>query len=262
MSQTKKFEATFIRRGITEAREEEVLEEEALQIAVDDKEFSMTMRTPGDDRFLIRGLLYSQGLAPNGFLDYEEQELAFGTFVNVGLEEDVNSQRQLMATSSCGVCGEKNLDRLFDGLVKINRQLSFDAKQISTFYSALSRRQKLFKKTGGSHCAAAFTLEGDLLCSFEDIGRHNAVDKVIGWLLENNRLKEADALVVSSRISYEIVQKCILAGIPVLTGISAPSSLAVEMAQRFELTLAAFCRNDKATFYAGTQRVVEQLNLV
>ena len=126
--------------------------------------------------------------------------------------------------------------------------------------TSLSEHQVLFEKTGAVHGAGAFKKDGTLICAFEDIGRHNAVDKVIGYLLEEDRLAEADVLAVSSRVSYEIVQKCIRAGIPVLLGISAPSSFAVEMARSFDLTLAAFCRGEKATFYAGEQNLIKPLN--
>jgi FdhD protein len=119
----------------------------------------------------------------------------------------------------------------------------------------MRRRQDTFTGTGGSHAAAAATADGEVLCVFEDIGRHNAVDKVVGFLLEKGLLDRADILAVSGRVSFEIVQKCARAGLPVLTAVSAPSSLAVESAERWGITLAGFCREDRATFYSCPGRV-------
>ena len=115
--------------------------------------------------------------------------------------------------------------------------------------------QELFAHTGGCHAAAALNAQGQVLCVFEDIGRHNAVDKVIGFLLEHKALDQAMVLTVSGRVSFEIIQKCARANIPILTAISAPSSLAVQMAEKANITLAAFCRSKRATFYSGLHRV-------
>ena len=240
-----------------ESREEgqdDLVLEEALQIILNQREFLMTMRTPGADRYLIRGLMHSSDIETAGIVSYEEELLSQGSCARVQIAEQVLwEERQLMATSSCGVCGERNLDKLYAGLRPVERNFSFDPAMIPHCYGAMAEHQLLFEKTGGVHAAAAFRHDGTLLCVFEDIGRHNAVDKVIGYLLENSCLAEAAILAVSSRLSYEIVQKCIRAGLPVLLGISAPSSLAVEMARSFGLLMAAFCRGDKATFYAGEE---------
>jgi FdhD protein len=252
----KNYDVLFCRNGTTDRQRDDVIEEEALQIMINKREFSMTMRTPGADRYLVRGLLHGSGIANSNFLSFEEEQHIYGACVRAEIAgEAAESNRLLMSTSSCGICGERNLDNLFSGLKKIEKNISFDAYMIPQYYENLSEHQILFQATGGSHAAGAFNCEGKLLCAFEDIGRHNAVDKVIGWLLENDQLAQADVLAVSSRISFEIVQKCIRAGIPVLTGISAPSSLAIETARHFDLTMAAFCRGQQATFYAGGDKV-------
>jgi FdhD protein len=161
----------------------------------------------------------------------------------------------LAATSSCGLCGKESLEDVLRDIAPVARDVRIDADRLRVIHEAMRQRQSTFAGTGGSHAAAAATAEGDVLAVFEDIGRHNAVDKVVGYLLEKELLPRADVLAVSGRVSFEIVQKCARAGIPVLSAISAPSSLAVECAERWALTMAGFCREDRATFYSGLGRV-------
>ncbi|NQZ60534.1 MAG: formate dehydrogenase accessory sulfurtransferase FdhD [Lentisphaeraceae bacterium] len=147
------------------------------------------------------------------------------------------------------------MEKLFSSLTEVERTVKVSNAIIASVFNQVSAKQQLFQQTGGCHAASAATADGQLICLYEDIGRHNAVDKVIGHLLENNQLQQAAILTVSGRISFEIIQKCSRAGIPVLAAISAPSSLAVDMAKKSNITLAAFCRNGKATFYSGFQRM-------
>jgi FdhD protein len=238
-------------------QQELLVVERALQIMVNLKEFSITMQTPGDERYLVRGLLHAEGFNHSEFKSYTQQEEQEGTIVSVEVacKNPVQNIRTLSSTSSCGLCGKKSLRNLFDSITPVENHCEIDAQQIADNFLAISKLQEVFTDTGGCHAASALNTEGEVLCVFEDIGRHNAVDKVVGYLLEHNILNQACVLTVSGRVSFEIIQKCARAGIPILTAISAPSSLAVEMAEKANITLAAFCRGQRATFYSGLHRV-------
>jgi FdhD protein len=232
-------------------------EERALQILVNGQPYSMTMQTPGAERFLVRGLLHAEGAGEGGFLLFAQSESADRTVVEVEIEcPDIpGGARRLAANSSCGVCGKESLDGVFREIAAVDKEARTDATRLLGIHEAMRSLQSTFSGTGGSHAAAAATADGEILSVFEDVGRHNAVDKVVGFLLEKGGLARADVLAVSGRVSFEIVQKCARAGIPVLSAISAPSSLAVESAQRWGITLAGFCREGRATFYCGLDRV-------
>jgi FdhD protein len=232
-------------------------EERALQILVNGQPYSMTMQTPGAERFLVRGLLHAEGAGEGGFLLFAQSESADRTVVEVEIEcPDIpGGARRLAANSSCGVCGKESLDGVFREIAPVDKEARTDATRLLGIHEAMRSLQSTFSGTGGSHAAAAATADGEILSVFEDVGRHNAVDKVVGFLLEKGGLARADVLAVSGRVSFEIVQKCARAGIPVLSAISAPSSLAVESAQRWGITLAGFCREGRATFYCGFDRV-------
>lgn len=244
-----------------EGRETEVAEEltteHPLQIVVNGRAFSMTMRTPGAERYLVRGLLHAEGICSDGFLSYEQAEMEDGTLVNVRIadQEHTDAPRTLASTSSCGICGRESTGRLFAGVHPVLREQEISAGDLERIHRNARGLQRTFQGTGGSHAASAATAGGEVLALFEDIGRHNAVDKVVGFLLESGLAEQADVLTVSGRISFEIVQKCARAGIPILSAISAPSSLAVESAGRWGITLAGFCREGRATFYSGFHRV-------
>jgi FdhD protein len=238
-------------------KEELLVIEKALQIIVNQREFSITMQTPGAERYLIRGLLHAEGFNHSEFISYQQQEGKDGTIVRVEVQckKPILEVRRLSSTSSCGLCGKKSISNLFDSIIPINNDHSISVEQIEANYQAIAQLQELFSHTGGCHAASALDAQGQVLCVFEDIGRHNAVDKVIGYLLEHNLRHNAKVLTVSGRVSFEIIQKCARAEIPILTAISAPSSLAVEMAEKANITLAAFCRDQRATFYSGLHRV-------
>ena len=250
----------------TVERQESLVVEKALQIIVNGKEFSMTMQTPGEERYLVRGLLHAEGVNLSEFEVFELSETEGGTIANTRVicKMEIHGKRRLGSTSSCGLCGKKSIDNLFNSFEKLEDDFSVNANEIQGYYRKIAEQQNLFQTTGGCHAASAVDKDGNVLCVFEDIGRHNAVDKVVGWLLENDHLEEAKVLTVSGRISFEIIQKCHRAGITVLTAISAPSSLAVEMAEKANITLAAFCRGDRATFYSGFSRVnnIKELDLI
>lgn len=253
---------TVLQEGsIFEDKTEELVVEKPLQIVVNGEEFSMTMQTPGDERYLVRGLLHAEGVQHSDFVEYEQTDTCMGSTVSVKVSDnkEIHSDRALMSSSSCGLCGKKSLEDIFDDIEPLTDDLKISASQIQDIYKKASKNQTLFQSTGGCHAASATDKNGNILCTFEDIGRHNAVDKVVGYLLENNKLDEAKVLLVSGRISYEIIQKCAKAEIPILTAISAPSSLAIDMAEYWGITVAAFCRADRATFYSQTHRMKQNI---
>ncbi len=232
--------------------------ERALQIVVNGQLYSLTMQTPGAERYLVRGLLHSEGAGEGGFLLFARSEREDATVVEVEIDcpDLPGGTRRLAATSSCGLCGKQSLEDVLRDITPVGKDgVRTDARRLQLVHAEMRRRQDTFTGTGGSHAAAAATADGEVLCVFEDIGRHNAVDKVVGFLLEKGLLDRADILAVSGRVSFEIVQKCARAGLPVLTAVSAPSSLAVESAERWGITLAGFCREDRATFYSCPGRV-------
>lgn len=255
---TRKFRALRQRDSESSTVEDSLTVERPLQIVVNGSPFSMTMQTPGAERFLVRGLLFAESVNAVPFQEYGQEETPEGTVASVVLAGSAvaPSNRRLASTSSCGLCGKESMGKIFDGIAPVSRQAAVNAAALQAIHENARARQSQFEGTGGCHAAAAATAQGDVLCLFEDIGRHNAVDKVVGFLLENGLLPLADVLTVSGRVSFEIVQKCARAGIPILSAISAPSSLAVEMGERWGITLAGFCRNGRATFYSRLDRVL------
>ena len=238
--------------------------EEPLQININNKPFTMTMRTPGNDDRLVRGLLYSEGVLKD--LNYmpeillnKESENTIVTVANLSVPEarlgdGYKNSRSLLSVSSCGICGRTELgDQSFER--KINEDQKLDFYVLQETFHIMNSLQHSFRQSGGTHAAAAFTIHGELLSLMEDIGRHNAVDKVIGELILSEKICQASCLTVSGRVSYEIVIKCFSAGIPFLAAVSAPSSLAVDYAKELGITLFAFCRDNRATCYSNPQRV-------
>ncbi|MFT4697490.1 MAG: FdhD protein [Flavobacteriaceae bacterium] len=238
--------------------------EEALQININNKPFTVSMRTPGDDINLVRGLLHSEGVIKNSNYNFDlvlkkENDRGIVTIVDLTIPEDelgdgYSNSRSLLSVSSCGICGRTELgDMTFMGKM-IEEDEKVDNELITSLFSKMKKHQFDFHQSGGTHAAAAFTREGTLLSTKEDIGRHNAVDKVIGELIIAKGLKKATILTVSGRISYEIIIKCFKANIPFIAAVSAPSSLAVDYAKEFGITLFGFCRNGRITCYSNPQR--------
>ncbi len=239
--------------------------EEALQININDKPFTVSMRTPGEDISLIRGMLHSEDIIKNiNFLPdivlKKENDDGIVTVVNLTIPEEelgdgYSNSRSLLSVSSCGICGRTELgDLSFLGKTIDDTEI-IDVDLIHQLFTKMSALQHNFNQSGGAHAAAAFTISGELLCSMEDIGRHNAVDKVIGKLILMNKLDQAKIITVSGRVSYEIVVKCFKAKIPFLAAVSAPSSLAVDYSKELGITLLAFCRNHRVTCYSNPYRV-------
>ena len=244
--------------------EDALTEEAGLQIIINDKPFSITMRTPGDDKELVRGLLHSEGIIrsrnfhPSVTIRETKNVITEAILIipEDQLGEGYTNHRSLLSVSSCGICGKTELEDHNCKERLSTADFRFNPKNLELFFDIMSAQQKAFQTSGGSHAAAAFDENGKMLCLREDIGRHNAVDKVIGFLLLNDLDKKAKFLLVSGRISYEIVIKCFKARIPVLAAVSAPSTLAVDFAKELGITIFGFSRKNRSTCYAHTERIL------
>lgn len=226
---------------------------------------AVTMRTPGADFELAAGFLFTEGLVAPADIDTvrycellgdETQRYNVVTVRTRSPFESERGARRFAATSSCGICGKAALDDIAAACAPVDSDLEIDAEVLVALPDQLRRRQRVFDRTGGLHGAGLFDPDGTCLEVREDIGRHNAVDKLIGHavLARGTPLARA-VLAVSGRLGFEIVQKAAMAGIPIVAGVSAPSSLAVDAAQRFGITLAGFVRDGRANLYSSPERV-------
>jgi FdhD protein len=256
--------------GDTEVRRRDSLvTEEPLEIRVSaggrSQTVAVTMRTPGADFELAAGFLHGEGLAAAGGVRQVSYCADVATpdqrFNVVTVETDAAAPpepvRTGLVSSACGVCGTASLDALRDrGLAPVAAGPTVPVDVLYGLPDALRAAQGVFSRTGGLHGAGLFTPGGALLAAREDVGRHNAVDKLVGWALLGDRLPLAGTvLMVSGRCGYEIVQKAVAAGIPVIASVSAPSSLAVDVAEEFGVTLAGFLRGRRCNVYAGRERL-------
>jgi FdhD protein len=261
--------------GATRTRPDTLAAEEPLEIRVGPAggprpPLAVTMRTPGNDLDLAIGFLVTEGViaSPDDVVTAQlcagDNEPNTYNVVDVALAPGVeppttDPSRNFYTTSSCGVCGKASIDAV---RVRSRHDLGADpvtvyATTLVTLPDTLRAAQKAFDATGGLHAAGLFTAAGDLVCVREDVGRHNAVDKVVGWAARNGRLPATGhVLMVSGRASFELVQKATLAGIPVLAAVSAPSTLAVDLAAESGLTLVGFLRDRAFNIYAGDKRVI------
>jgi FdhD protein len=236
--------------------------EEPLEIRVDGSPVTVTMRTPGHDVELAAGFLLTEGIVETRDQVSEirapvPQNGARSNVVAMELKEPrfepADLQRNFFAASSCGICGKASIDTIRRrGLRPPNPDFRFDPATLCRLPEALRTEQAVFSRTGGLHAAALFDQSGNLVVLREDIGRHNAVDKVAGWaLLEGHFPLRDRVMLVSGRGGFEIVQKALAAGIPILASVSAPSSLAVKLAREFDLTLVGFLRGRRFVVYSG-----------
>lgn len=263
--------ARYAADGSSVGREDSLAVEEPLEVRVNGSSFSVTMRSPGDDFDLVGGFLVSEGvvwsadqLASMRFCaGTDEQGLQTFNVIDAELSPgtappDLSLERHVYTSSSCGICGTASIDAVHKAthFGRLDDDLVWDAALLGSLPDRLRERQKVFDRTGGVHAAGLFSADGELLCLREDVGRHNAVDKVVGWALRDGRLPlRGTALQVSGRASFELVQKAHMAGIPVLAAVSAPSSLAVEHAESAGMTLLGFSRGGGFNVYAGDHRV-------
>ncbi|MGW5695794.1 formate dehydrogenase accessory sulfurtransferase FdhD [Streptomyces asiaticus] len=267
-----------IRDGAVSTRPDTLVAEEPLEIRLNGKPLAITMRTPGDDFALAAGFLVSEGVlgradeltnivycagaTQDGSNTYNVVDVTLAPGVPV---PDITLERNVYTTSSCGLCGKASLDAvrttarwpLADGLADAGGSaVRIEPETLAVLPDRLRAAQRVFDRTGGLHAAALFSPDGELLDLREDVGRHNAVDKLVGRALQQGLLPlSGSVLMVSGRASFELAQKAVMAGIPVLAAVSAPSSLAVDLAVETGLTLVGFLRGTSMNVYAGEQRL-------
>jgi FdhD protein len=258
--------------GVLHSVDDYLVGEEPLEIRVGEVPVSVTMRTPGHDLELAPGFLFTEGLITNrgqiASVRHERGALQNGVTQNganrvridlaAGVALDLkSSQRNFYAASSCGICGKASIDAVrVRNISPPNPHCTVDPEVLCRLPDQLRAAQPVFNRTGGLHAAGLFSLDGQLQVLREDVGRHNAVDKVIGWALANGRLPlSGSLLMVSGRGGFEIVQKALVAGIPVLASVSAPSDLAVKLAREFGMTLIGFLRGRRFVMYSGAERL-------
>ncbi|MEV6126189.1 formate dehydrogenase accessory sulfurtransferase FdhD [Streptomyces violaceusniger] len=270
-----------IRDGAVSTRPDTLVAEEPLEIRLNGKPLAITMRTPGDDFALAAGFLVSEGVlgradelanivycagaTEDGSNTYNVVDVTLAPGVPV---PDITLERNVYTTSSCGLCGKASLDAvrttarwaladgLGDGADGGSPPVRIEPETLSVLPDRLRAAQRVFDRTGGLHAAGLFTPDGELLDLREDVGRHNAVDKLVGRALQQGLLPlSGSVLMVSGRASFELAQKAVMAGIPVLAAVSAPSSLAVDLAAETGLTLVGFLRGTSMNVYAGEQRL-------
>ncbi|GAA0943432.1 MULTISPECIES: formate dehydrogenase accessory sulfurtransferase FdhD [Streptomyces violaceusniger group] len=267
-----------IRDGAVSTRPDTLVAEEPLEIRLNGKPLAITMRTPGDDFALAAGFLVSEGVlgradelanivycagaTQDGSNTYNVVDVTLAPGVPV---PDITLERNVYTTSSCGLCGKASLDAvrttarwpLADGLEDAGGSaVRIEPETLTVLPDRLRAAQRVFDRTGGLHAAALFSPDGELLDLREDVGRHNAVDKLVGRALQQGLLPlSGSVLMVSGRASFELAQKAVMAGIPVLAAVSAPSSLAVDLAAETGLTLVGFLRGTSMNVYAGEQRL-------
>jgi FdhD protein len=266
---------TVVEQGRRKLRDDHLATEEPLEIRLqagdDTQTVAVTMRTPGHDFELAAGFLHNEGIISEPAMlsgitycvDADVDAEQRYNIVNVGLRlprlpELATLERHFFTTSACGVCGKASLDAIaMRDCPALPAGPRLTPSQLTALPQALRAGQGLFDATGGLHAAGLFDAGGTLLCLREDVGRHNAVDKLIGWALMQRRLPlHGCVLLVSGRASYEILQKSTVAGVPVVCAVSAPSHLAVELARRFGVTLVGFLRGERFNVYAGAERIL------
>ncbi len=259
-------------RPESETRIDSLAVEEPLELRVDGRALTVTMRTPGSDMELAAGFLLAEGVV-RAATDITNMRYCAGTdeqgrqtynVLDIVLAEgvappDASVERAFVTTSACGLCGAA-------GIESVRRRSAYDvatdplqvsASLIAKLPETLRTAQVAFERTGGLHAAGLFDAQGNLLCAREDVGRHNAVDKVFGWALQSGEVPgRGRLLMVSGRASFELTQKAFMAGVPLLAAVSAPSSLAVELAAEVGMTLIGFVRGDSMNAYSGASRIV------
>ena len=264
---------TVVEGGRHRVRDDQLATEEPLEIRLqaggETQTVAVTMRTPGNDFELAAGFLHNEGIVGepsqvSGItycMDVDADQRY--NIVNIGLRlamlpELATLERHFYTTSACGVCGKASLDAIeMRDCPALPAGPKVSLAVLTTLPQKLRAAQGLFEATGGLHAAGLFDAEGNLVCLREDVGRHNAADKLIGWAFMQRKLPLHDSiLLVSGRASYEILQKSTVAGLPVVCAVSAPSHLAVDVARRFGVTLIGFLRGERLNVYAGAERIL------
>src|SRR3954466_8826761 len=266
----RRVQVTRIGRGDGKPVEDLAATEEPLEVRLHGKPFSVIMRTPGADRQLAAGFLLSEGVIQShddlGAVEHCRHpdhpdvhnilDVSLGGTATENVAKHLEERRNIMTSSSCGLCGRVTIESLRCQTPPLPLDTRIGAQIASELPQQLRTRQSVFDETGGLHAAGLFALDGTYCCSAEDVGRHNAVDKVVGTMLFEERVPLRQyALAVSGRASFEIVQKAWLAGIPIICAVSAPSSLAIELAEEAGITLLGFVRDGGFNLYTHQQRI-------
>jgi len=242
---------------LDDGREDAVAVEDPLEIRVDGKPLSVTMRTPGHDEELALGFLFGEALIDAPRPVDPAPDLAANTVDVAGPLARDPGARSFYTSSSCGVCGKGALEAVEVEAPRVESPLAVAATLLADLPERLRAAQPAFAATGGLHATGLFDAQGELLCLREDVGRHNAMDKVVGWTFLERRLPLAEyVLCISGRLSFELVQKAAVAGCPLLVAVGAPSSLAVELAADRGITLCGFARGGRLNVYTESWRVL------
>ena len=258
------YEALQIKGTASQKVNESLVVEAGLQININNEPYTVVMRTPGNDFELIRGLLYAEDIYKKSeelSLDVVEAKENGFSIINASIAKEnlgkgYLNKRTLLSVSSCGICGKQKLEDIELSGDSLSSTISLSTVDLQRLFAVMEEQQVVFNKTGGSHAASIFDSNKNVLVVREDIGRHNAVDKAVGMLLNQQHLQNAAILLVSGRVSYEIISKAFIAKIPVIAAVSACSSLAVDFAKEFGISLIGFSRDNKATIYANQQNTI------
>lgn len=263
MKQTNVYQSIKISKNSSLKVEDNLVIEAPLQININNESYTVVMRTPGDDYELIRGLLYAEDIYKSNDelkieiieINNDSSSILNAIIPKEKLRKGYLNKRTLLSVSSCGICGKKELKDLKTTGTPLNNATNKSLDITLDMFLKMNRLQFLFKITGGSHACSLFNKEKELLTIKEDIGRHNAVDKCIGDLINKNSLKKVSYMLVSGRVSYEIVSKAFFAKIPIIIAVSACSSLAVDFAKEFGICLIGFSRDNRMTVYSNPQYI-------
>jgi FdhD protein len=267
LGQTAEHRVWRFRGDASQEKDDLVTVEEPLEIRLNGEALAVVMRTPKNDFELAAGFVFTEGIVQRlsdlGTVSYcpEAQPPNLQNVVDArlasGVEVDIEKvKRNFYASSSCGICGKASIDAIRTSAPAIETDFQVSVESLYGLQEGLRKSQEVFAQTGSLHAAALFDADGDLLVVREDVGRHNAVDKLVGfYVLQGKTLPREVILMVSGRTSFEIVQKALMAGIPVIAGVSAPSSLAIQMAEEANMTLIGFLRGNEFNLYSGPQRI-------
>jgi len=248
-------------------RMDDVAVEAPLEVRFAGRQATVLMRTPGQDEELVRGFLFSEGIITRAddILSMRRPADLSGSLVGNVIDVQLASSRPspeldrtFYSSASCGVCGKSTIESLEVKAARLESSTKVRHAVLTSLPARLKAAQPTFARTGGVHASGLFTADGELVAVREDVGRHNALDKLIGWALKENLVPlEAYLLLLSGRVSYELVQKAVMASLPILAAVGAPSSLAIDMAERFNLTLVGFLRPDCMNIYHDPSRIIK-----
>ena len=249
MSEIREVVIERVEGEVRRADRDRVVVEAPLQLRARGRPVATIMRTPGRDLELARGLLHAESIPAAGLAQVAEDA------IEIDVDPAAFAARGLLASAACGVCGRAAVADLELRAREVDADTAIDRAVLATLPGALRAAQSVFAATGGLHAAGLFTTSGALVAAREDVGRHNAVDKLVGWALGAGLDPARHVVFLSGRLGYELVQKAILFGVPIVAAVSAPSSLAIELAERFNVALAGFVRETRCNLYAHSWRV-------